>query len=162
MPDPCAAPSAQREALRTQTTLLACTLVIQIIATASTLAFAELAPVIPGMQPTAVGIFLAVAYVGAMVGSVLSSAVVNAFGPLRASQAALLLQAVGLALLIVETPSTRIAAALKCGLGYGPIAPASSQILARTTPPERMCVVFSLKQTGVPLGAYSAAQSCPC
>src|SRR5690606_33542910 len=39
-----------------------------------------------------------------------------------------------------------------CGIGYGPVTPASSQMLIRTTPPERTAFVFSLKQSGVPLG----------
>ncbi|CAN7760695.1 MFS transporter [Cupriavidus necator] len=130
-------------------------------ATAAILAFPVLAPTIPGMEPTAVGIFLAVVYVGAMIGSVLSSAAISALGPLRTSQAALLLQAIGLALLVVESPSLRFVAALLCGLGYGPITPASSQILVRNTAPDRMGVIFSLKQTGVPLGGLLAGALLP-
>ena len=42
------------------------------------------------------------------------------------------------------------------GLGYGPITPASSEVLARTTPPDRMALTFSIKQTGVPAGAALA------
>ncbi|WP_299365737.1 MFS transporter, partial [uncultured Paracoccus sp.] len=42
------------------------------------------------------------------------------------------------------------------GLGYGPITPSSSHLLARTTPPHRMGLTFSLKQTGVPLGGAMA------
>jgi MFS family permease len=153
LPDPCAAPPVPRgDCFQAQAVTLACTLAIQVVATASTLAFAVLAPAIPDVQPSAVGVFLAVVYLGAMVSSVLGGPVVNALGPVRASQAALLLQAVALALLTIGTPATRMAAALLCGLGYGPVTPASSQILARTTTPERMGVVFSLKQTGVPLG----------
>ena len=38
------------------------------------------------------------------------------------------------------------------GVGYGPITPASSQILARTAHPSRMALTFSIKQTGVPAG----------
>jgi predicted MFS family arabinose efflux permease len=47
------------------------------------------------------------------------------------------------------------------GLGYGPITPASSQILARTTPPDQMALVFSIKQTGVPVGAMMAGAIVP-
>jgi hypothetical protein len=46
--------------------------------------------------------------------------------------------------------------ALLVGIGYGPITPASSHLLARTTPAHRMSLVFSVKQTGVPLGAALA------
>jgi MFS family permease len=47
------------------------------------------------------------------------------------------------------------------GLGYGPITPASSHLLARTTAPNRMALVFSLKQTGVPLGSMLAGAIVP-
>ena len=47
------------------------------------------------------------------------------------------------------------------GLGYGPITPASSQVLARTAPPARMALTFSLKQTGVPAGAALAGAGLP-
>jgi MFS family permease len=47
------------------------------------------------------------------------------------------------------------------GLGYGPITPASSQILARTAPKSRMALTFSIKQTGVPVGAALAGALLP-
>jgi MFS family permease len=52
-------------------------------------------------------------------------------------------------------------AAMVLGVGYGPITPASSQVLARTAPPSRMALTFSLKQTGVPAGAALAGAGLP-
>jgi MFS family permease len=52
-------------------------------------------------------------------------------------------------------------AAVVIGLGYGPITPASSQVLARTAPAARMSLVFSIKQTGVPAGAALAGAALP-
>ena len=52
-------------------------------------------------------------------------------------------------------------APLLIGLGYGPITPASSHVLARTASPRRMALTFSLKQTGVPLGAALAGAALP-
>ncbi len=54
-----------------------------------------------------------------------------------------------------------VAAAIVIGLGYGPITPASSHVLARTTPPSRMALTFSIKQTGVPAGAAIAGAILP-
>lgn len=51
--------------------------------------------------------------------------------------------------------------ALLIGLGYGPITPSSSEMLVRTTPPERISLVFSIKQTGVPLGGAIAGLVVP-
>lgn len=140
---------------------LTCTLAIQVVATASTLAFAVLSPVIPGVGLASVGVFLAVVYVGGMIGCLVGAGLVSATGPVRASQLGLLAQAVALGLLATGEPQVRLLAALVSGLGYGPITPASSQILIRTTAPERMGFVFSLKQTGVPLGGLLAGATLP-
>jgi predicted MFS family arabinose efflux permease len=51
--------------------------------------------------------------------------------------------------------------ALLIGLGYGPVTPASSHLLARTTPAHRASFVFSVKQTGVPLGGVMAGAVVP-
>ncbi|WP_063771725.1 MFS transporter [Cupriavidus necator] len=140
---------------------LTCTLAIQVVATASTLAFAVLSPVIPGVGLASVGVFLAVVYVGGMIGCLVGAGLVAGTGPVRASQLGLLAQAVALGLLATGEPQVRLLAALVSGLGYGPITPASSQILIRTTTPQRMGFVFSLKQTGVPLGGLLAGAALP-
>jgi MFS family permease len=49
-------------------------------------------------------------------------------------------------------PAAMPLAAFLIGGGYGPITPASSHLLIQSTPPERRSFVFSVKQTGVPLG----------
>src|SRR5207237_10034945 len=63
------------------------------------------------------------------------------------------------------TPALAVAllvlAPLVIGAGYGPITPASSHVLARTTPPSRMALTFSIKQTGVPAGAAIAGAVLP-
>ena len=146
---------------RRQVAILACTLAIQAVSTAGALAFAVLAPLIPGARTAEVGLFLAVVYGGAMMSSALSSVLLGGLGAVRVSQLALALQAAGLALLTVEAPFAQHAAALLCGLGYGIITPASSHILARTTAQDRMYTVFSLKQTGVPLGGLLAGAILP-
>lgn len=47
------------------------------------------------------------------------------------------------------------------GMGYGPITPASSHLLIKTTPARRLSFVFSVKQTGVPLGGIIAGLCAP-
>jgi MFS family permease len=61
----------------------------------------------------------------------------------------------------VPQPWAILAGALLVGFGYGPITPASSHLLARTTPAHRMSLVFSVKQTGVPLGGALAGAIVP-
>lgn len=137
------------------------TLLIQVMATACTLGMPVLSPMIDGVGAADIGIYLAVLYVGAIVGSIAGASLVDAHGPLRASQLSLVMQAAGLLLVATDQEGLRLAGALLCGLGYGPITPASSQILARTTAPPQIGFIFSLKQTGVPLGGLFAGALMP-
>lgn len=149
---------------RQASTLLG-TIVIQVVATANTLAFPVLVPSIPDIGIGHIGVFMMVVYVGAILGAASSGAVIARLGPLRASQWALVVQALGLSCVAwagdVSQGSVFIAGlhwlgALLCGLGYGPVTPASSQMLVRITAESRASFVFSLKQTGVPLGGLIA------
>ena len=51
--------------------------------------------------------------------------------------------------------------ALTMGLGYGPVTPSSSAILAERTPERIRSFIFSLKQTGVPIGGALAGAIVP-
>jgi MFS family permease len=82
-------------------------------------------------------------------------------GAIRVSQWGLLLCALGLLLCAVPWFPAMVLGAVLIGLGYGPITPASSHLLARTTPKHQMSLVFSLKQTGVPLGSMLAGALVP-
>ncbi len=53
-----------------------------------------------------------------------------------------------MALAMLGLPAIMAVAALIVGCGYGPITPASSHALAKSTPPHLTGLVFSLKQTG--------------
>ncbi|MGB6102505.1 MAG: MFS transporter, partial [Pusillimonas sp.] len=77
------------------------------------------------------------------------------------SQAGLVLCALGVAVCAIASPFASAAGALLIGLGYGPITPSSSHLLARSTPAHRMSFVFSIKQTGVPLGGVLAGVIVP-
>src|SRR3984957_10283375 len=54
-----------------------------------------------------------------------------------------------------------ILAGIILGLGYGPVTPASSHILVRQSPAGRRALIFSIKQTGVPLGGVLAGGIVP-
>lgn len=110
---------------------------------------------------TAVGLFVALVYLAAMFASPLGAALVKRFGPIRASQIALVLGAAGLALLCAPSVPAAMLGSLLIGAGYGPITPASSQMLSRTTDPRNYSLVFSIKQTGVPLGGVIAGVMVP-
>lgn len=143
---------------------LVVTLAIQVLAAWAALTGPVLAPLAAGdigVPPYLVGIYVSVTYALAALSGLVSGGFIARLGPLRVSQACLVLAAVGLALTTLGTPLAALAGAAIVGAGYGPITPASSQILARTTPPARLNLVFSLKQTGVPLGNALAGAVLP-
>ena len=111
--------------------------------------------------PAAVGMFVALVYLGAMYATQIGAFVVRRSGPIRASQLALVCSLLGLLLMAAPWLPLVALGAVFIGLGYGPITPASSQMLARTTDPRHYSVVFSIKQTGVPLGGVIAGLMAP-
>lgn len=137
---------------------LVATLAIQIFTSLAATAPAVLAPVLAaelGITPRWIGVFVGLVYAGAMVGSLVCGGFIARFGPIRVSQACVLLCAAGtatVALLPASAVSLLALAAFVMGLGYGPITPASSAVLVRTTAPAQMALTFSIKQTGVPIG----------
>lgn len=79
------------------------------------------------------------------------------WGAIRVNQAGLTLLAAGTAMLSVPNVATAVPAALSIGIGYGSLTPSASHILIRYTPAHRRNMVFSLKQSGVPLGGVLTA-----
>jgi MFS family permease len=149
---------------------LALTLTIQIYTALAATAISVLAPVVGrelSVAPKLVGVYTGLVYAGAMAASLAAGGFIDRYGPIRVSQACVLLCAAGLALMATATtfPAvlivTLVATPIVIGLGYGPITPASSQILVRTTSSARMALTFSIKQTGVPGGAALAGALLP-
>ena len=143
---------------------LLATLSIQAMVAMALLTLPVMAPVAAkslDVSPALVGVYVAITYAGAMFASLTSGTTVSRLGPIRVSQWGLMLCATGLCLCAVPWLPAIGLGALLIGLGYGPITPASSQILARTTPSSQMALVFSIKQTGVPVGAMLAGAIVP-
>lgn len=146
------------------TLVLIATLTVQSLAAMALLTLPVVAPAVAQslrISAAYVGLYVAIVYAGAMAASLMSGALVRRFGAIRASQVALVFCAAGLFLCAIPSVATMVVGALMIGLGYGPITPASSHLLARTTPAHRMSLVFSLKQTGVPLGGLLAGLIVP-
>lgn len=146
---------------------LASTLAIQIYTSFASSATAVLAPVIaPALHiaPKWIGAFIGLVYAGAMAGSVACGGFIERYGAIRVSQTAVVVCALGvlgIALVPADSLALLAVAPIVIGLGYGPITPASSQLLARTAPPSRMALTFSIKQTGVPIGAAMSGALLP-
>ena len=144
---------------RTALTALAATLAIQVYVSFAASAAAVLAPEIArdfGVESRWIGAFVGLVYAGGMFASLASGGFIERYGSIRVSQACVVLCALGVAAM-AAAPGHEVAllalTAVVIGLGYGPITPASSQLLQRTASPARMALTFSIKQTGVPAGA---------
>ena len=149
---------------------LAITLGIQIYTSLAASATAVLAPEIARdfvLSPKLVGVFIGLVYVGSAAASLAAGVFIVRFGAIRVSQLCVLICATGIAIMPLCAAASTIGviflalAPLVIGIGYGPITPASSHVLARTTPPSRMALTFSIKQTGVPVGAALAGVTLP-
>lgn len=143
---------------------LAVTLAIQSLVSMAVITVPVLAPALAGalsVSPALVGVYIALVYAAAMLASLAGGAMVSRFGAIRVSQACLALCACGLAIGALPSLAATALGAFLIGLGYGPVTPASSHVLAKTTPAHRMSLVFSLKQTGVPLGGVLAGAVVP-
>jgi len=131
------------------------------IATMTLPAIAPIAAQAYGVPVYMVGyqaIFLAL---GIMIALVFGGNLSLRWGATRVNQAGLTLLAAGTAMLSVPSVITAVPAALSIGIGYGSLTPSASHILIRFTPAHRRNMVFSLKQSGVPLGGVLTAMIMP-
>lgn len=114
-----------------------------------------------GLSPSWIGVLISLAYAGAVATSLLAGQFVRRFGACAVSQVSLLLGGFGCALTVIPHLAVLIGAALAIGLGYGMTNPAASHLLARMPTGRHRNVIFSIKQTGVPLGGVLAGLLAP-
>ena len=146
------------------TRALAATLVVQVLVSVVAFTVPVFAPAAAadlGIDPSNVGIYTSLVYLGAMAASLAAGGLTLRHGAIRLSQFMLVLAAIGVAAVSGASWMLFVASALIVGLGYGPATPASSHLLARHTPPRLLGLVFSIKQTGVPMGAMIAGVLVP-
>ena len=143
---------------------VAATLAIQALMSMATVTLPVLAPLAAkdiGAPVAWVGLFVAMVYGTSMACGLASGALVRRLGALRLSQLCLVCGGAGVALISTGQPGLVVCGALLLGCGYGPVTPASSHLLTRASPPEHLSIIFSLKQTGVPLGGVLAGSLLP-
>jgi len=146
--------------------------IIVLLSTTLVLAFSSLVALFPaaiapelaralGVSSATVGLQVSLIFAGAMLTSLVGGPLTRRLGPCRTSQLSLALLGGGAALLTIPALPTFAIASLIAGLGYGMTNPSASVLLVRFTPPERRGLIFSLKQSGVPLGGVIAGASAP-
>jgi MFS family permease len=104
------------------------------------------------IDPKLVGIFTAIIYVVAAALALFAAGPIVRLGAVRVCQFALLMAAIGLAFNALALVTATVIAVIFIGAAQGPINPASAHVLAQRVPREWFGIVFSIKQTGVPIG----------
>ncbi|MEM8550755.1 MAG: MFS transporter [Pseudomonadota bacterium] len=139
-------------------------LVTQAAVVAAFLAVPVVAPQLAlsvGISAQTVGYFTSFVFIGAVFAAQFAPRLIARFGPVRASQLTCMFAAAGVLLAALGSLPALVLSAILIGLAYAPGNPASSVLLARVTPPERRGIVFSVKQTAVPIGAACAGLLIP-
>lgn len=113
-----------------------------------------------GVDASNIGLYTAIVYTFAVASSMVGGGLVRRLGAMRTCQVALALTAAGVAFVDLGLAGILLSA-IAVGLAYGPPTPASSHVLIRVTPAHLRSLVFSLKQTGVPIGGALAGAAAP-
>ena len=108
------------------------------------------------IDPAAVGLYQSTAFAGAAFLTLLSGSLVLRHGGIRVNQASVVISAAGVGLAVAGAVPVVALGAVLAGMGYGLATPGASHVLARVTPPDRRGLVFSVKQSAVPLGGLVA------
>ncbi|MEQ9640377.1 MAG: MFS transporter [Alphaproteobacteria bacterium] len=115
-----------------------------------------------GVKSTSIGIYAAVLYALGMLSGLIASGLFARFGVIRTCQGAMLAGAAGLVLVsVLPFWPIAIVSAVLIGFATGLLNPAGSLVLARHSPPRWQPFVFSVKQTGTPLGGVLAGLLLP-
>ena len=114
-----------------------------------------------GIGASYVGLYTSLIFGAAMFTSAASGGVIHRLGPVRTNQVGLVFSATALLLALTANPWWLALSAVLIGAGYGPNTPSGSEVLGRVTPPRMRGLVFSIKQSGAPLGAMAGGLILP-
>ena len=104
------------------------------------------------IDPAWIGLYFGLTAIAALVVQLGCGGFIVRYGALRMSQASLIMLVVGSLLATLGTPLMFACSAIISGAGGALSTPASSHLLGRCSPPRHLALVFSVKQTAVPVG----------
>lgn len=129
--------------------------VVQVMISTSVLSLGVMMPAVAAdlaIDPKLVGVFTALTYAVAALTSLAAAGPIVRLGAVRVCQLALLMAAIGLIVNAAAMVVATVASVLVMGLAQGPINPAAAHILAQRVPRSWFGTIFSIKQSGTPLG----------
>lgn len=114
-----------------------------------------------GVPATYIGVFTSVVYIFAMLTGTITGTFIIRYGPVRVCQLTLVFAAAGMLAITFASPLMAVVSAILLGFAYGPFNPASAHVLAGISTARTQPLIFSVKQTGVPLGGALAGAVLP-
>ena len=120
----------------------------------------EVAPAL-GLDPKLIGPFTSIVYLFAALVGAGTGGLIARYGAIRTCQSTMAAAAAAMFLIAAGHPLAALLAACLLGYNYGPFNPASAHILSGLASPRWQPFIFSLKQTGVPLGGALAGALVP-
>jgi predicted MFS family arabinose efflux permease len=136
----------------------------QLVAATAGIVLAAIAPKVAEtlqVSPVLIGYQASLTWGVAMVASIYGGNAVLRWGAGWTTQASMALSAVGVALFAVPHVAIIGLGSVIAGIGTGIAPAAAAHLLVRYTVPERRNLVFSIKQTGVPVGGVLIALIAP-
>jgi predicted MFS family arabinose efflux permease len=138
--------------------------IAQLVAATAGIVLATIAPKVAEtlqVSPVLIGYQASLTWGVAMVASIYGGNVVLRQGAGWTTQASMALSAIGVALFAVPHVAIIALGSVIAGIGTGIAPAAAAHLLVRYTAPERRNLVFSIKQTGVPVGGVLIALIAP-
>lgn len=136
----------------------------QALGTIATMTLPALAPAASaslGISSALIGYQISILAAAMLVSLLLGGNLSARWGACRVTQVGLSLCAAGCLIATGPHVAFFFTSAIALGLGYGLLSPAASHLLMRYTPAARRNVLFSLKQTGVPIGGIGVSLIAP-
>lgn len=114
-----------------------------------------------GWSGSSIGYLTAIHSLGGLAMLVAGSTLLKQIGGMRTMQLTLLLGTASMMLFLQPSIVIALAACFVMGLSLGAATPAGSEVLQRFSPPNMRNLIFSIKQSGVPLGGIIAGLAIP-
>jgi predicted MFS family arabinose efflux permease len=114
-----------------------------------------------GVTSSTIGYQISIIYGVAMLLTTTTSAMIARYGACRMTQISLFSCAAAMAFAVSANIAALVIASILIGVGMSVMTPASAHLLFRFSPARRRNLIFSIKQTGVPLGWVLLALTAP-
>ena len=137
---------------------------VQVIATMAVLIPAAVAPELAralDLPVSMIGFQISLAYVGATLMSLAAGLVQRRLGAVRANQLAALIIMVSLSVIAMPHVAALAVGTLGLGIAYGLTNPAAAHLMMKVATGANRNLIFSIKQTGQPLGGVIAGLVAP-